>query len=227
MSDYPLIFAGAGVSGAAQWGARRVVMPERASALESAFIVGTLAAAALLGLNTTASSATECFENPDLRTAKPGHWYYYTDRTRRRRCWFLSPAEVTGDTPVSAPPAATAGDYSLQSLLSYVTGFSQTPYPPPQQIAVPQTQADPIPDRSGEATQTISPRPARPNKTVRRERPQIVPLPVTTGAAVRHDQPEQSTSSEKQDLQLNEADREALFQDFVKWQLDRNLFGRP
>jgi hypothetical protein len=46
-----------------------------------------------------------------------------------------------------------------------------------------------------------------------------------TGAAVRSDQPEQS--SEKQDLPLSEADGEALFQNFVKWQLDRNLFGRP
>jgi hypothetical protein len=202
-------------------------MPERANALESAFIVGTLAAAALLGLNTTAASAAECAENPDLRTANPGHWYYHSDRTRHRRCWFFIPAEAIADPPVSAPPVSIVGDYSLQSLLSYVTaGFSQPPSPPPQQMEVLQTQPYTIPYRSGEPTQTISPRSARLNRTVR-ERPQIAPPPVTTGAAVRHDQPEQSPSSEKQDLPLNEADREVLFRDFVKWQLDRNLFGHP
>ena len=203
-------------------------MPERANALESAFIVGTLAAAALLGLNATAASAAECAENPDLRAANPGHWYYRSDRTWHRRCWFFIPAEAIADPPVSAPPVSTVGDYSLQSLLSYFTaGYSQLPSPPPQQMGVLQTQPYTIPGRSGEATQTISPRPARLNRTVRRERPQIAPPPVTTGAAVRHDQPEQSPSSEKQDLPLNEADREVLFRDFVKWQLDRNLFGRP
>ena len=201
-------------------------MPERANALESAFIVGTLAAASLLGLNTTAASAAEC-QNPDLRTAKPGHWYYHSDRTRHRRCWFFVPAEVIVDTPVSAPTAATVGDYSLQSLLSYIAGFSQPPSAPPQQMEVLQALPYATPDRSGEATQTISPRSARPNRTVRGERPQITPLPVTTGAAVRRDPPEQRTSNEKQDLPLNEADREALFQDFVKWQLDKSLFGRP
>jgi hypothetical protein len=34
-----------------------------------------------------------------------------------------------------------------------------------------------------------------------------------------------SASDEKQDSPVNEADREALFQEFLKWQLDRNLYG--
>jgi hypothetical protein len=92
---------------------------------------------------------------------------------------------------------------------------------------VPQTQPNAIPDRSGEATQIISPKPARHHTTVRRERPQIAPAPTTTGAADRRDQPRQSASDERQHSPLNEADREALFQDFLKWQLDRNLLGRP
>ena len=202
-------------------------MPEGANSLVSGLFAGTLSAAALLGLSTTASSAAECLENPDLRTAKPGHWYYHSDRTQHRRCWFFVLVEVTADTPVSAPPAAIVGDYSIQSLLSYFTSsFSQPSSPPPQQMDVLQPKPNTIPDRSGEATQTISPKPARRNKTVRRERPPIALPPTTTGAADRRDQPKQSASDEKQESPLNEADR-ALFQDFVKWQLDRNLFGRP
>jgi hypothetical protein len=199
-------------------------MPARANSA-SAFIAGIFAAVALLGLNTTASSTTECLENPHLKTADPGHWFYRSDRTRHRRCWFFVPAEVTADTPVSAPPAATVGDDSRQSWLSFLPSFLQPASPAPQQIEVPQTQPNTIPDRSGEATQTISPKPARHNKMVRREWPRIAPPP--TGAADWRDQPKQSAGDKKLDSPLNDADREALFQDFLKWQLDRNLFGRP
>jgi hypothetical protein len=203
-------------------------LPARANSQKSAFIACTLAAAVLLGLDTTASSASECLENPHLRTAEPGHWYYRSDRTRHRRCWFFVPAEVTADTPGSAPPAATVDDDSRKSWLSFLMpSFLQPPSQPPQQMEVPQTQPNTIPDRLGEPTQTISPKPVRRNKPVRQERPQIAPPSTTTGAADRRDQPKQSAGDEKQDSPLNEAERESLFQDFIAWRLDRNLFGRP
>jgi hypothetical protein len=184
-----------GISDAGAMGGSEGAMPERANS-SSGFTAGTLAAAALLCLNTTASSATECQE----RTAEPGHWYYRWDWTLHRQCWFLVPAEVTTETPVSA---ATVGDDSRKS------------------------RPNTIPDRSGEATQSTSPEPARRNKMVRREPPQIAPPPATTGAADRRDQPKQYVRDEKQVSPFNETDRELLFQDFVKWELDRNLFGRP
>jgi hypothetical protein len=105
--------------------------------------------------------------------------------------------------------------------------FLKPPSPPPQQVEAPQTQPNTIPDRTGEAIQTISPKHARREKTVRRERPQVAPPPTTTGAADPRDQPKQSASDEKQASPLNTADREALFQEFLKWQVDRNLYGRP
>jgi hypothetical protein len=153
LSDFPLTSACTGVSVAAEYGSREVVMPERANSLESAFVAGTLAAAALLGLNMTPSSAAECLENPEPTTAEPGHWHYRTDRARNRRCYFFVPAKVPG--------------------------------------------------------------------------PQIAPPPAMSGAPDRRDQPEQNAGNEKQESPLNEADRKALIQDFVKWQLDRTLFGRP
>jgi hypothetical protein len=168
-------------------------MPERADSL---IMASTLAAAVLLCLNATASSATECQE----RAAEPGHRYYHWDWPLHPECGLFGPAEVTTETPVSA---ATTGDDSRKS------------------------NPNTIPGRSAEATQSNSPEPARRHKTVRRERPQIAPPLTTTGAADRGDQPKQSASVEKQVSPFNEADRESLFQDFVKWQLDRDLFGRP
>lgn len=202
-------------------------MPARASSLGPAFVAGALAAGVLLG-NTTVSSATGCLENPHPGAAGRGHWYYRSDRTQHRRCWFFVPAEVTADAPASsAPPAATAGDDYQQSWLSLLMpGLLQPPSPPPQPMEAPQAQPNPIPDRSGEATQAISSKPVRRSKTVRREQPRMTPPPTTTGAAERRDQPKQGVD-EKQPSPLNEAERESLFQDFLKWQMDRHLFGRP
>jgi hypothetical protein len=192
------------VSDAAQVEVSKVVMPGRTNSLGSAFIAVTLAAAALLGLNNTASSAPECLENPDLSAAEPGHWHYRSDRTRNRRCWFFVPADGTAETPVSAPPVTTLGNGSQQ---------------------LQQTQPNVISDRSGEAPQTILSKPPRSNDQVRRAQPQIASPPATTGAAAKRDLPEPSASNQKQDSPPN--DRKALFQDFVKWQLDKTLFGRP
>lgn len=52
-----------------------------------------------------------------------------------------------------------------------------------------------------------------------------MPLPATTGAATsdHQDQPR----PDRRDPPLNVADREALYQNFMKWQMERNVFGNP
>jgi hypothetical protein len=222
-------------------------MPERAESLASAFIAGTLALAALLGVNTTASAAAECLESPDLHVTQPGHWSYRTDRSLNQRCWHFDPAEATAATATTqaaapataraaapatatgraAAPAAAASEDSQQSLFDRLTaGLSQTLSPPP-----PQPHQNSIPDNSGEALQTISPKPAKPSGTVRREQPKAAPPPTTDGAAIveRRDQSRQPAAEkdERRDPPTNVAEREALFQDFVKWQTERTMFGRP
>jgi hypothetical protein len=209
-------------------------MPERANSLASAFIAGTLAAA-LLGVNTTASAAAECLESPDYRVTEPGHWRYHLDRTLNRRCWHFEPAEAkpaeaAAAAPMTAAPmtAAPTPDTPAAFLSRFAAGVSQTlspPQPPPQ------PQQSSIPDTSAASQQTISTKPARPPKTVRQERPQSVQPPTTNGAAAaeRQDQPQQfaADKNEKRNPPLNVADREALFQNFMKWQTERSLFGGP
>ena len=207
------------------------VMPERANSLSSAFFAGALAAAAMLGLDTTASAAADCLENPDLRITQPGRWYYHSDRTQNRKCWYFQPAEArapeaTADAPAAAPAPAGRED-SQQSLLSrFATDFVQSFHSQPQQR---ESQPNSIPDNSVEAGQTISPGPAKPNRTARWERPRVAPPQTTTGAASaeQRDQPQRPAvdSNEKRDPPPNVAEREALFQDFVKWQMDRDVFG--
>ena len=56
--------------------------------------------------------------------------------------------------------------------------------------------------------------------------PQQPPAPATTGSAPPAAQAQPLGSDDKHDAPLNVADREALFQDFMKWQLERSMFGR-
>lgn len=208
------------------------VMPERANSLASAILAGALAAAAILGLDTAASAAADCLENPNLRITQPGHWYYHSDRTQNRKCWYFQPAEVgppeaTADAPAYQP--ATAGrEDAQQSILSrFATDFVQSFHSQPQQR---ETQQNSIPANSVEATQTVSPRPAKPDRAARWERPRVAPLPTTTGAASaeKDDQPQRPAvdKNEQRDPPSNVAEREALFQNFVKWQMEKDVFGR-
>jgi hypothetical protein len=220
-------------------------MPERAISLASALrfrslLAATLAPVVLYGLH--ASAAAECLENPDLRVADPGHWFYHFDRTLNRRCWHFAPTEEAAtanpSAPVAAPaPAAAAEDNRPSFFSRFATGLSETfspPQAPPQ--AQPQPQPNAAQDSSGEAAQAVAPKPPRRNKTAvqerpHEERPHEARPPTTTGAAAaeHHDQPPPSAaaSDDKHDSPLNVADREALFQDFMKWQMERSMFGRP
>jgi hypothetical protein len=68
----------------------------------------------------------------------------------------------------------------------------------------------------------------RTNKIVSRERSQTKPPPATTGVAnaERHDQfPGNGEKNEKPAPQLMQTDRQALFDDFLKWYQDRSVFG--
>jgi hypothetical protein len=224
-SKYLLTSARAGVSGAAKGGSEGV-MPERANSLAYASFAGALVAAAILGLDTTPSAGADCLENPDLRITQPGHWYFHSDRTQNRKCWYFQPAEVaapaaTADAPASQPVAAGRDDLQQSLLSRFATELAQSFHSQPQQR---EAQQNSIPANSVEATQTVSPRPAKPDRAARWERPRVAPPPTTTGAASaeKGDQPQRPAA----DSPPNVAEREALFQDFVKWQMERDVFGQ-
>jgi hypothetical protein len=216
--------------------------------LASALMAGVLAAASLPGFNMTASAAADCLDRPDFKITQQGHWYYRQERASDRRCWHFEPAEAAPGPQAPAPavtaaPAATPDEQPQQQspLLQFL---SQTFAAPPQQVQ--ETQENSIPDNATETVQTVSPKPAKPVKPVRRERPPAAatqvrstqapatqapatPAPVTNGAAVTERDPQQQASAdknEKRDPPSNVAAREALYQDFMKWQLERNVFGR-
>jgi hypothetical protein len=63
-----------------------------------------------------------------------------------------------------------------------------------------------------------------------RERSQIEPPPATSGVASteRQDQSPQQAKAEKNEKpsgQLTDTERQALFDDFLKWYRDKSIFG--
>jgi hypothetical protein len=217
------------------------VMPNRANSFASALLGSVLTGAVLFGLNVTASAASECLESPNQRTTQPGHWYFHFDRTLNRRCWFFQPSEArssdvrssevrsveaTASPPAAAPPAAAYQD-SQQSLLSrFAAGFSQ-PYSSQPQQTVPQQYT--IPEEPAEAPKTASPKPPRASKVSRREHERLQTASPATGGADGQDQSQQpapvAEKNEKPAMPLDVVEREALYQNFMKWQRDRTVFG--
>jgi hypothetical protein len=212
-------------------------MPNRANSLVPALFAGSLfasslATTALLGVNVTASEAAECLESPH-GTAEPGHWYYHSERAQNRRCWFFQPAEARSAeamaNPQTAPVQAAPNDGTPPSLLSQLTaGFSQHAPSPPQQSA---PQQNNIPNDPGEVAKTASP---KATKVSRRQRLQDTPAPATNGAASsaasaeQHDQsqqPAEAKGEKPQQQPVDVVERETLFQDFMKWQQERAVFG--
>lgn len=226
-------------------------MPNRAKSFASALLGGActasvlLAATVLPGPNVTAFAAGDCLESPNQRMTQPGHWYYHQDRVQNRRCWFFQPSEPQKpsaaevrppETPATYPPAAAAPAAASQdSLLSrFAAGVAQSFSPPqqPQQSVQPQNSVPQYSATEEPAEPAALPKPPRVSKVSKRPQvpPAESPAPTTSGdaSAGRQDQaqPVAAAKDEKQPpLPLNVADRESLFQDFMRWQRERAVFG--
>jgi hypothetical protein len=61
----------------------------------------------LIALTTLPSSvvfaADDCVAEPKLQAAESGHWYFHTDRTTNRKCWYLDRRRI--DVSQGASPA--------------------------------------------------------------------------------------------------------------------------
>lgn len=178
------------------------------------------------------AARAECLENP-TRMAQPGHWYYYSDRTHNRRCWTFAPS---APAPVAAAPAPPPQDDDLFSHIA--TGFTQTfalPPPPPVQPPAAEAAADAAP---AAAPQAAPPAPARQQRLVRVPRTARVSAaparaPVATAprqaaapATVPHQAAPADAAARTTPVAApsDVADRETLYQNFMKWQGERSGF---
>jgi hypothetical protein len=210
-------------------------MPYRVNPLVSAAFIGSLAAAMLLCPNWAAWAAGECISRPDQEANQPGHWYYYVDRVQHRRCWFFEP-KATVNPLSSADRVPAPNTDSQQSWFSrFASDVAKTFSSEPQQTSISAFSSEPpqtsIPDNSTTSTKFTSSKHSRTSKMASRERSQIEPPPppATSGVASteRQELPQQANAekNEKRSPQLSDAERQALFDDFLKWYRDRSIFG--
>lgn len=54
------------------------------------------------------AAATECLAAPKSETPPGGHWYYRTDRTTKRKCWYVGDASAKTSKVATAKPTHSA-----------------------------------------------------------------------------------------------------------------------
>jgi hypothetical protein len=95
-------------------------------AFASALLASTLGVGAPAGM----AFAVDCLAAPNSPVPPNGHWYYRTDRTQQRKCWYLrsdnGPSEqgavqVVHEPPIKPSQSVAAGSpFSLASFKEFV-----------------------------------------------------------------------------------------------------------
>jgi len=211
-------------------------MPRRVNLWVPALLAGLLAAAAVLGSHWVASAAGGCLEKPDLDVNQAGHWYYYVDRVHHRRCWFFEAEEATVSPSPSIDQAPPPNADSEESWFSrFAAGVSRAFSLEPRQNSISafssEAPQNSIPELSSTITRTTSSKRPTSSKIAKRERSQVAPFPTTNGlaSAERRDQspPQRIAEKDKKPTPQLTAKQQALYEDFLKWYMDKGIFGRP
>ncbi len=207
------------------------------SAISFQCVFCELACGLFLCLNLAAGEASECVGKPDRSVNQAGHWH---SRVRHRRS--QSPQNMVEDNSIVVATARSdvvlragpgvdfgaighvprgtelettdciGGWYQVE--FNGISGFVGAA-DPGNDAAIRRPSA-----RRAESRKLTSPKHRRTNKIVSRERSQTKPPPATNGVAnaERHDQlPGNGEKNEKPAPQLTDTERQALFDDFLKW----------
>jgi hypothetical protein len=168
----------------------------------------------LIAFSTNSTLAGDCLVQPNRHLAPSGHWYYRVDRVNDRKCWYLG--EPTTRMPqAQAPEAQPAPDATLRPTLSSFFSSLSAGFTAAKPAGAQQDGANSDPRRihtrpddlkNGDVSQVKGariarhPDPTAPTSKLNRQSP--------TGPYV-----EQTN----QPTQLDQANRDALFQEFLQW----------
>jgi hypothetical protein len=167
---------------------------------------GQLAALIMLGATPTVAAAA-CVEQPNLQEASDGHWYYRIDRLNHHRCWYLKQ-----ESPSAAPSPAESGINVANVTTSISSFFSAWKSPVArgaQQDVASVAAAAEVSAESGAPKRGIS-APAHSRHADLKER---------EAERLRSNEPKPEHAEAKHEL--DPAQREALFEEFLRWSLKR------
>ena len=102
-----------------------------------AFASALLTSMLLVSISANSAFAIDCLTAPDSSPPLNSHWYYRTDRTQQRKCWYLradkeSPEQTALQTTRAAPlpkplsSVSAAGPFSLESFKDFMAQHGGT-----------------------------------------------------------------------------------------------------
>jgi hypothetical protein len=178
---------------------------------------GLLAVVIALGA-TQAPLAADCLEQPSSQTVQGGRWYYWRDTIDHRKCWYLQQQSSSVEGPTAQFKTVADGAASLTSFLSSLFASRAVSKALPQQDAATVATAPASSADFGAPKSSRSPSPSyeRRRFALRAKR--------TDGLA----QADQKKSGGGDQQYLDPAQREALFQEYLRWaawQDQAQIFG--
>jgi hypothetical protein len=184
-------------------------MSKRVISCVPAVAAGLLVTVILLGTNYATLAADDCLTEPNRPTTQGSHWYYHVDRASNRKCWYL--VEPGGPPPTAeAPqPQPSPDGFSQPTFGSF---FSS--------LGFPRSTTGTQPDTTGDARIMQAARPdglknddARQPRTAHPDLEAALPKPHRPA----HARPPAEHADERPAAPLNQAKRDALFDEFLKW----------
>jgi hypothetical protein len=167
----------------------------------------SLLGASLLGTSLLAQptyAADDCLAAPNRAPAPGGHWYFHHDHASDRKCWYL--VEPPPQTPIAQAPQSQPAPDPLPpppppGLGSFFSSLGFAAPPPPNTIGDPRI---------------AQPAPADDPRTGEAERTSRMALASKQHRLVHLRTPAEHTD-ERPAASLNQAERDALFGEFLKW----------
>ena len=182
-------------------------MRKRATSFGPVVATVVLATAIAAGIHNPVLAESACLENPGQQSTKGAHWYYRSDRATGRKCWYVVDESTNAhDAATSQGQATAAPTDTLSSRLANLFGS----------LTGATTAATPQANSTSELRAFQSNAAAAPKM----ER------------GVRADQADSATElAEKRTSKgdtptLTQAKRNALFEEFVRWQESQQTVGR-
>jgi hypothetical protein len=175
------------------------ILTQSPARLTNAAIQRTFAALIVLGTAPMASRAADCVERPNLQAAQDGHWYYRLDLRNHRRCWYLQQQPSPAE-PRSVEAAAPSAGSFLSTLFA--------------RPSTPQRDAGGVAMVAAPSAEPVAPR----KRHWALHAKWVSDAKHATEPQLEHADPQP---------RLDPSQREALFQQFLRWTRQDQALGFP
>ena len=177
---------------------------------------GLVAAVIALGAIPSTALASDCVGQPNLQADHDGYWRYRLDPLSHRKCWYLQRQSQSKESSTAATKPAAAGEPSLPFGLSSLVAAWQSAVTnrPPQDTAI--VGQPPAPD-----TESIAPR-----RSAFRSHGRHWGWHEKRAARLAMARQPQGEHTD-QHHQLDPAQRDALFEEFLHWSVRQEHAPKP